>query len=398
MDLSGKHIILGITGSIAAYKSAYLASALKKAKADVTVIMTKNATEFIAPLTFETLTGNRCLVDTFDRNFQYEVEHVELAKKADIFMIAPASADVIAKAAHGIADDMLTTTLLAAACPKIFAPAMNTRMFQNPITQDNLSLLKKYGMTVITPQTGYLACGDVGIGKMPEPEALYELIMYTLCQKNLCGVKVLVSAGPTREAIDPVRFVSNHSSGKMGFAIARAAARRGADVTLVTGQVNLATPLGVMRVDVTSAAEMQGAINAQAKNSDVIVMAAAIADYRPKHVADQKIKKSGDNLILEMMRTADILADLGANKKPGQFLCGFAMESENMEKNAKEKLAKKNLDMIVANNIRTEGAGFAVDTNIVTLIDSEGETQLPILSKDEVAERILDEIKRKKFG
>lgn len=398
MNLSGKHIILGITGSIAAYKIAYLASALKKADADVTVIMTKNATEFIAPLTFETLTGNKCLVDTFDRNFQYEVEHVELAKKADAFLVAPASANIIAKASHGIADDMLSTTLLAANCPKIFAPAMNTRMYRNPITQDNISLLKKYGMTVITPQTGYLACGDVGIGKMPEPEALYELLLFTLCEKDLTGIKVLVSAGPTREAIDPVRFVSNHSSGKMGFAIARAAAQRGADVTLVSGQVNLATPLGVMRVDVTSAAEMQGAITAQAESSDVIIMAAAIADYRPKHAADHKIKKSGGGLTLEMVRTADILAEIGANKKPGQFLCGFAMESENMEKNAREKLDRKNLDMIVANNIRTEGAGFAVDTNIVTLIDGSGERPLPLLSKDEVAEAILDEIKKKKMG
>ncbi len=393
MNLSGKHIILGVTGSIAAYKIAYLASMLKKADADVTVIMTENATEFITPLTFETLTGNKCLTNTFDRNFRYDVEHVELAKQADVFLVAPASANVIAKAAHGIADDMLTTTLLAATCPKIFAPAMNTRMYKNPVTQDNLETLKKYGMSVITPQTGHLACGDEGIGKMPEPEMLFEQLVYTLTTKDLTGKKILVTAGPTREALDPVRFISNHSSGKMGFSIARAAARRGADVTLVTGQVGLKTPLHVMRVDVTSAEEMRGAVMAQAESSDVIIMAAAIADYRPKVVAEQKMKKKEEDLTIELARTTDILAGIGRQKKTGQFLCGFAMESENMVENAKAKLEKKNLDLIVANNIRTEGAGFAVDTNIVTVIDAKGKKELPMMSKDDVADCLLDEIK-----
>ncbi len=393
MNLSGKHIILGITGSIAAYKTAYLASALRKADADVTVIMTANATNFITPLTFETLTGNKCITDTFDRNFRFDVEHVELARQADVIMVAPASANVIAKAAHGIADDMLTTTLLAATCPKIFAPAMNTRMYKNPVTQDNMETLKKYGMSVITPQTGYLACGDEGIGKMPEPEMLLEHLVYTLATKDLTGKKILVSAGPTREALDPVRFISNHSTGKMGFAIAKAAARRGADVTLVTGQVSLETPLHVMRVNVTSAEEMRGAVMAQAEGSDVIIMAAAVADYRPKVVAEEKMKKKDSELSVELLRTTDILASIGEKKKAGQFLCGFAMESENMEDNARAKLEKKNLDMIVANNIRTDGAGFAVDTNIVTVMDANGKKELPIMSKDDVADCLLDEIK-----
>ncbi len=393
MNLSGKHIILGVTGSIAAYKIAYLASALRKAEADVTVIMTKNATNFITPLTFETLTGNKCLVDTFDRNFRYDVEHVELAKSADVIMVAPASANVVAKAAHGIADDMLTTTLLAATCPKIFAPAMNTRMYKNPVTQNNLDVLKKFGMSVLVPQTGHLACGDEGVGKMPEPETLLEQLEYTLTAKDLTGKKVLVTAGPTREAFDPVRFISNHSTGKMGFSIARAAARRGADVTLVTGQVGLRTPLHVMRVDVTSAEEMRGAVMAQAEGSDVIVMAAAVADYRPKVVAEQKMKKGEGETAIELVRTTDILATIGERKKRGQFLCGFAMESENMEENARAKLEKKHLDMIVANNIRTEGAGFAVDTNIVTVMDVNGKKELPLMSKDDVADSLLDEIK-----
>ena len=393
MNFKGKHIVLGITGSIAAYKIATLASMLKKAEADVTVIMTENGAKFITPLTFETLTGNKCLTDTFDRNFRYDVEHVELAKKADAFLVAPASANVIAKAAHGIADDMLTTTLLAATCPKLFAPAMNSRMYLNPITQDNMQTLKSYGMTVIVPQTGYLACGDEGIGKMPEPETLFEHLQFAISEKDLTGKKILVSAGPTREALDPVRYISNHSTGKMGFAIARAAARRGADVTLVSGPVNLATPPHLTRVDVTSAEEMKGAILAQAENADIIVMAAAIADYRPKEVAEQKMKKKDGDMIVDLARTTDILAKIGEQKKKGQFVCGFAMESENMVENARGKLASKNLDLIVANNIRTEGAGFAVDTNVVTVIGKEGQKELPLMSKDDVADSLLTEIK-----
>lgn len=395
MDLKNKHIIIGVTGSIAAYKIATLCSMLKKAQADVTVIMTQNATNFIHPLTFETLTGNKCLIDTFDRNFRYDVEHVELAKQADVFLIAPASANVIAKAAHGLADDMLTTTFLAAECPKLVAPAMNTRMYKNPITQDNMKTLEKYGMTVITPQTGYLACGDVGEGKMPEPEALFEYIAYALSDKDLAGKKVLVSAGPTKEALDPVRFISNHSSGKMGYSIAKAAARRGAEVVLVSGTVNLETPLLVRRIDIVSAEDMKNAIFAEADTADIVVMAAAVADYRPKEVAPEKMKKKDDDLSVSLERTTDILAALGARKRAGQFLCGFAMESENLIDNAKGKLQKKNLDLIVANNIRTKGAGFAVDTNVVTLIDAAGMRELPLMSKEALANEILNVIKER---
>lgn len=390
--LEGKHIVLGVTGSIAAYKIASLASMLKKKKADITVIMTKNATNFINPITFEELTGNKCLVDTFDRNFQHSVEHVSLARQTDVFLVAPASANVIAKAAHGIADDMLTTTLLACECPKIFAPAMNTRMYRNPVTQDNMKLLSHYHMEVIPPATGYLACGDTGEGKMPEPELLLEYIIKALTPKDMQGLKVLVTAGPTMEKIDPVRFISNHSTGKMGYAIARAAMLRGAEVTLVTGKTGLTPPAGVNTVDILSAADMAEAVKSRADGQDIIIKAAAVADYRPKYTADEKIKKKDDDMSIELERTEDILGFLGAHKKEGQFLCGFSMETENMEENSRQKLQKKNLDLIVANNLKQAGAGFGTDTNVVTLISKEASIQLPIMSKEEVAERLLGHI------
>lgn len=390
--LEGKHIVLGVTGSIAAYKIASLASMLKKKKADITVIMTKNATNFINPITFEELTGNKCLVDTFDRNFQHSVEHVSLARQTDVFLVAPASANVIAKAAHGIADDMLTTTLLACECPKIFAPAMNTRMYRNPVTQDNMKLLSHYHMEVIPPATGYLACGDTGEGKMPEPELLLEYIVKALTPKDMQGLKVLVTAGPTMEKIDPVRFISNHSTGKMGYAIARAAMLRGAEVTLVTGKTGLTPPVNVNTVDILSAADMAEAVKSRADGQDIIIKAAAVADYRPKYTADEKIKKKDDDMSIELERTEDILGFLGAHKKEGQFLCGFSMETENMEENSRQKLQKKNLDLIVANNLKQAGAGFGTDTNVVTLISKEASIQLPIMSKEEVAERLLGHI------
>lgn len=390
--LNEKHIVLGVSGGIAAYKIASLASMLKKQNADVTVIMTQNATNFINPITFESLTGNKCLVDTFDRNFKHKVEHVSLAKQTDVFLVAPASANVIAKAAHGLADDMLTTTLLACECPKIIAPAMNTRMYRNPIVQDNLKLLAHYGMEVITPATGYLACGDTGEGKMPEPELLYEYILKALKPKDMNGLKVLVTAGPTREKIDPVRFLSNHSTGKMGYAIARAAMMRGADVTLVTGKTNLTPPISVHTIEITSAAEMASAVKDSAWDQDIIIKAAAVADYRPKYVADEKMKKKDSDLNIELERTEDILGFLGEHKKEGQFLCGFSMETENLLENSRKKLQKKNLDLIVANNLKEQGAGFGTDTNIVTLISPTDTASLPILSKDEVAESLLDYI------
>ena len=398
--LQGKHIVLGVTGSIAAFKIASLASMLKKQKADVTVIMTQNAVNFINPITFESLTGNKCLVDTFDRNFQHKVEHISLAKQTDVFLVAPASANVIAKAAHGIADDMLTTTLLACRCPKIFAPAMNTRMYQNPIVQDNMKILERYGMEVVTPALGYLACGDTGEGKMPEPEVLFESIVKALTPKDMSGVKVLVTAGPTREKIDPVRYITNHSSGKMGYAIARAAMLRGADVTLVTGKTDLMPPMGVNTVEIVSAADMAQAVKERAKEQDIIIKAAAVADYRPKYTSDEKMKKKDEDMCIELERTQDILGFLGAHKKEGQFLCGFSMETENMIENSRKKLEKKNLDLIVANNLKEQGAGFGTDTNIVTLLSKEDTIQLPIMSKEEVADRLLDYIveekKRKK--
>lgn len=389
MLLKGKHIVLGVSGSIAAYKIASLASMLKKKQADVTVIMTQNATNFINPITFESLTGNKCLVDTFDRNFQHSVEHVALAKQTDVMLVAPASANVIAKAAHGLADDMLTTTLLACQCPKIFAPAMNTRMYQNPVVQDNLRILEKYGMEVITPARGYLACGDTGEGKMPEPEALYEAIVKALTPKDMAGRKVLVTAGPTQERFDPVRYISNHSTGKMGYAIARAAMLRGADVTLVSGKTALQPPMGVKTVPVVSAADMAQAVKAAAEEQDIIIKAAAVADYRPLETADEKMKKKDGDLTIELERTEDILAYLGAHRRQGQFICGFSMETEHMLENSRAKLEKKNIDMIVANNLRQEGAGFGTDTNVVTLLTKEETLELPILSKEEVADRLL---------
>lgn len=389
IELENKKIVIGVTGSIAAYKIAGLCSMLKKKKADVTVIMTQNATNFINPITFETLTGNKCLIDTFDRNFQYDVEHVELAKAAEVFLVAPASANVIAKAAHGIADDMLTTTLLASTCPKLFAPAMNTRMYQNPITQDNLQILKKYGMKVITPASGYLACGDTGEGKMPEVEELYDNIIDALTPKDLTGYNVLVTAGPTREKIDPVRFISNHSTGKMGYAIAKQAGMRGAKVTLVSGPVALEAPKGVEVVPVVSAKDMADAVWERADKMDMIIKAAAVADYRPVTTYEDKVKKSGDDMNIALERTDDILAHLGKNKKEGQILCGFSMETKDMLENSKVKLKKKNLDVIVANNLKVAGAGFGTDTNIVTLITKDEVKELPILPKEEVADRIL---------
>ena len=398
MDLKGKHVLLGVSGGIAAYKIASLASALKKQGADVTVLMTKNACEFITPLTFETRTGNKCLIDTFDRNFEFSVEHVSVAQSADVILVAPATANIIAKLAHGIADDMLTTTYLACTCPKLVSPSMNTRMYKNPVTQDNIETLRRYGTRVILPDSGYLACGDTGEGRMPDPSVLQKHIEYALTEKDLAGKKILVTAGPTQEALDPVRFLSNHSSGKMGYRIAERAAMRGAEVTLVSGKTALDTPLFVKKIDVTSAEEMAEAVLGNAAEQDIIIKAAAVADYRPKTVADEKIKKKDDDLFIPLERTRDILKTLGENKKPGQFLCGFSMETEHMEENAREKLVKKNLDLIVANNVKTEGAGFAVDTNVVKLISREETVALPLLDKAEVADRLLSHILHKIAG
>lgn len=395
MLLEGKHIVLGVSGSIAAYKIASLASMLAKQQADVTVIMTPNATNFINPITFESLTGNKCLVDTFDRNFQFNVEHVALAKLADVFLVAPASADVIAKAACGIADDMLTTTLLACQCPKLFAPAMNTRMYENPIVQDNIKKLKDYGMEVIDPTSGYLACGDVGAGKMPEPEMLFEAIVRALTPKDMAGKKLLVTAGPTQEKLDPVRYISNHSSGRMGYAIARQAMMRGADVTLVSGKTNLQPPVDVQFVPVVSAADMAQAVKEAASEQDIIIKAAAVADYRPAAVAQEKMKKKDGELSVALERTEDILAWLGAHRKEGQFLCGFSMETEHLLENSRAKLEKKKIDMIVANNLRQEGAGFGTDTNVVTVLTKGDAIELPLMSKEEVADRLLDLIIKK---
>lgn len=395
--LKGKTVILGVSGSIAAYKIASLASALVKLHCDVHVIMTQNATNFIHPITFETLTGNKCLVDTFDRNFDYSVEHVALAKKADVVMVAPATANVIAKMAHGLADDMLTTTILACQCPKIVAPAMNTRMFRNSIVQDNMKLLKCYGMEVIDPACGYLACGDTGEGKMPEPELLLQYILKALItEKDMEGLNVLVTAGPTQEAIDPVRYITNHSTGKMGYAIAKAAAMRGAKVTLVSGPVQIAPPPFVEVVNVVSAEEMFREVTSRAQKQDIIIKTAAVADYRPAVVAAEKVKKKDGDLGIALERTKDILAHLGANKKEGQFLCGFSMETENMLENSITKLVKKNLDMVIANNLKVEGAGFGTNTNVVTIITRKGGEQLPLMSKDDVADKILDAIRKER--
>ncbi len=395
--LKGKTVVLAVTGGIAAYKIPNLASMLKKLGADVQVLMTKNATNFITPITFESLTGTKCMVDTFDRNFQFSVEHVALAKRADVVLVAPATANVIGKLACGIADDMLTTTLLACRCKVFVAPAMNTRMYENPIVQDNLARLRRFGMEVIEPAAGHLACGDEGKGKMPEPAELLQYILREAAmQKDMAGLRVLVTAGPTREAIDPVRFVTNHSSGRMGYAIARNCMLRGAAVTLVTGPVSLTPPMFTDVVPVTSAAEMFEAVTSRAGEQDIIVKAAAVADYRPAAVAGEKIKKGDGALSLSLERTQDILAWLGAHKRPGQFLCGFAMETQDLLANARKKLEAKNADLIVANSLRTEGAGFGTDTNVVTLLSREGERQLPLMSKDDVAAQVVDEILRRR--
>ena len=391
--LAGKTVLLCVSGSIAAYKIAYLASALKKLKADVHVLMTRNATNFINPITFETLTGNKCLVDTFDRNFEFSVEHVSLAKAADVVLVAPASANVIAKLAHGLADDMLTTTVLACTCKKIISPAMNTRMFENPITQDNLKICEHYGMEVISPASGYLACGDTGAGKMPEPEVLLQYILKEVqYDKDLKGKKILVTAGPTREAIDPVRYITNHSTGKMGYAIAKTAALRGAEVTLVSGPAEVEPPMFVNFVPVVTAKDMFEAVTSRSDEMDAVIKAAAVADYRPKFVNTEKTKKKDGDMAIELERTDDILKWLGEHKKDSQFLCGFSMETEHMLENSRAKLKKKNLDMIVANNLKVAGAGFGTDTNVVTMIRENREIELPIMSKEEVAGAILDEI------
>lgn len=391
--LKGKTVLLGITGSIAAYKIAYLASALHKLHADVHVLMTENATNFINPITFETLTGNKCLVDTFDRNFQFQVEHVSIAKKADVVMIAPASANVIGKLANGLADDMLTTTVMACRCQKILAPAMNTAMYENPVVQDNIRKLKNYGYEVITPASGYLACGDTGAGKMPEPETLLEYILKEAAfQKDLAGKKLLVTAGPTQEAIDPVRCLTNHSSGKMGYAIAKMAMLRGAEVTLVSGPTAIEPPLFVKVVPVTSARDMFEAVTGLSDEQDIIIKAAAVADYRPKQVSEDKVKKKDDQASIELERTDDILKYLGQHKKQGQFLCGFSMETRDMLRNSRAKLEKKHLDMVAANNLKVEGAGFQGDTNVLTLITQDEEVSLPLMSKEDAALKILDKI------
>ena len=409
-NLNGRCVLLGITGGIAAYKMANVASALHKAGAKVHVIMTENATKFITPLTFETLTGSKCMVDTFDRDFQFDVRHISVAKEADVILVAPATADIIAKMAHGIADDMLTTVVLAARCPKYVSPSMNTAMLENPITQDNIALLRKYGFTIIDSASGYLACGDTGSGKLPEPEVLCRWIEHEIAypDKPLKGKKVVVTAGPTQEALDPVRYITNHSTGKMGYAIAREAMLRGADVTLVSGKVALEPVPFVRMRGITSAADMFDVIREELPDTDILIKSAAVADYRPAVVADHKIKKgmaddsspivqSGDNsMSIPLVRTQDILGWVAENHHPGLFVCGFSMETENMLANSSKKLVKKNLDMIVANSLRTAGAGFGTDTNVVTIITKEGAQELPIMSKDEVAAKILDKIQSMK--
>lgn len=391
--LTGKTVVLGVTGSIAAYKIADLASKLSKLHCDIHVIMTQNATNFINPITFETLTNNKCLVDTFDRNFQYSVEHVALAKKADVVLIAPATANVIAKMAHGIADDMLTTTVLACQCKKIVAPAMNTQMLENPITQDNIDMLKHYGFEIIEPATGMLACKDIGAGKLPDTDVLLDYILKEIAfEKDMKGLRVLVTAGPTQEALDPVRYLTNHSTGKMGYAIARNAMLRGAKVTLVTGETSIPKPRFVDVVPIVSAADMFDEVTSRAETQDIIIKAAAVADYTPSVVSDEKMKKSDIELAIPVERTLDILKYLGEHKLPHQFLCGFSMETENMLENSRRKLASKNLDMIVANNLKVEGAGFGVDTNVVTLIVPGKEVSYSQMSKDAVAQIILSEI------
>lgn len=392
--LDNKCVVLGITGGIAAYKMANVASALRKRGCEVHVIMTKNATEFISPLTFETLTNNRCVVDTFDRDYKFEVTHISLAKKADLIMVAPATANVIAKMANGIADDMLTTVVLASRCKKLVAPAMNTAMLENPITQDNIDKLKSYGFKVIDSETGMLACKDVGAGKLPEPEKLVEEIEYELAyEKDLTGVNITVTAGPTQETIDPVRYITNHSSGKMGYAIAKAAMLRGANVTLISGPVSIEPVPRVKMVSVVSAQDMFLAVKSAIDSSDILIKAAAVADYKPSTVAEDKMKKSDSDLTIPLSRTQDILGYVAEHKQDRLFVCGFSMETQNMLENSRAKLEKKKLDMIVANNLKDEGAGFSVSTNVVTFITKDSCEELPLLSKDEVGMRILDKIK-----
>lgn len=394
--LKGKTVLVGVSGGIAAYKMANCVSMLLKQGANVKVIMTENACQFITPITFETLTGDKCMVDTFDRNFKFDVAHISLAKAADVFLIAPATADVIGKMANGIADDMLTTTALACKCPKIIAPAMNTAMYQNNIVQDNLRKLQHYGFTVIKPDSGHLACGDTGEGKMPSEETLVEYVIHEIAhEKDMVGKNVIVSAGPTQEAIDPVRYITNHSTGKMGYEIAKAAARRGAEVTLVSGRTSLKAPLFVETINVVSAGDMFEAFKSRFKDNDIIIKAAAVADYKPKTVAENKIKKKDGDMSIDMDRTTDIIKYMGENRRKGQFICGFSMETENMLENSRAKLKRKNIDMIVANNLKVKGAGFGTDTNIVTMITHDDEKQLEIMSKDEVADKILDEILKK---
>ena len=391
--LKGKTVLLGVTGSIAAYKIAYLASALKKLHAEVHVLMTKNATNFITPITFESLTGTKCLVDTFDRNFQFQVEHISIAKKADVVMIAPASANVIGKLAHGIADDMLTTTLMACKCKKFISPAMNTNMFENPILQDNLKTLEHYGYEVIQPASGYLACGDTGAGKMPEPETLLSYILREIAkEKDLEGKKVLVTAGPTQEAIDPVRYITNHSSGKMGYALAKAAMLRGAEVTLVSGPCSITPPPFVKVVPVVTAKDMFDAVTSVSAQQDIIIKAAAVADYRPLKVFDEKVKKKDEEMSIALEKTDDILNYLGEHRTKEQFLCGFSMETQNMIGNSRAKLGKKHLDMVAANNLKVAGAGFQGDTNVLTLITQDEDVSLQLMSKEDAANVILDKI------
>ena len=395
--LKGKTILIGVTGSIAAYKAADLASRLMKQHAQVHVIMTENAAKFISPITFETLTNRKCITDTFDRNYPtdhpVEVEHIALAKKADLVIVAPATANIIAKMAYGIADDMLSTTLLACTCPVLVSPAMNTRMYEHPATQANLAVLKERGVKIIEPSSGHLACGDEGKGKLPDPADLVDRILLEIaCEKDLAGKKILVTAGPTQEAVDPVRFITNHSSGKMGYAVARAAALRGAEVTLVSGPVSLTPPAGVKLVPITSARDLFDAVTAVSDQQDIIIKAAAVADYRPASVSDEKIKKADSDLSLALERTEDTLQYLGQHKREGQILCGFAMETSDLENKARGKLKKKNLDMIVANNVKVAGAGFGTDTNVVTFITADDTQQLEIMSKENVAMKLLDRL------
>ena len=392
-NLQGKCVLLGITGGIAAYKMANVASGLRKAGATVHVIMTENATKFITPLTFETLTNNRCVVDTFARDFQYDVKHISLAKAADLILIAPATANVIAKLANGLADDMLTTTILAARCKKLVAPAMNTAMLENPITQDNLAKLKKYGFGIIEPAVGMLACKDVGSGKLPEPETLLDCIAMELArEKDMAGLHVTVTAGPTQEALDPVRYLTNHSTGRMGYAIAREAMLRGADVTLISGPTALKPVPGVKTVDVVSAKDMFEAVQAALPETDILVKAAAVADYRPVSIAEDKIKKQDGDMAIPLERTDDILGWVAEHRHPGLFVCGFSMETRDILENSRKKLDRKHLDMIAANNLKVAGAGFGVDTNVVTILTADGIQELPLMGKDQVAAKLLDAI------